>query len=94
MLLLLSDIHGGGAARAAGALQRGGSPFSLLTNSFDRSSSSMVLYRAGQPAAVVCRDIAIGRCESHEDFIVEFEIGFFQTWPRSGFPISSSLYYI
>ena len=53
----------------------------------------MVHYRAGQPAAV-CRDIAIGRCESHEDFIVEFEIGFFQTWPRSGFPISSSLYYI
>ena len=39
MLLLLSDIHGGGAVRAAGALQRGGSPFSLLTNSFDRSSS-------------------------------------------------------
>ena len=76
------------ARRTAAALQRGGSPFSLLTNSFDRSSSMV------QPTAVVCRDIAIGRCESHEDFIVEFEIGFFQTWPRSGFPISSSLYYI
>ena len=39
IMLLLSDIHGGGAARAANPLQRGGSPFSLLTNSFDRSSS-------------------------------------------------------
>ena len=34
-----------GARLVAGSLQRGGSPFSLLTNSFDRSSS-MVHYRA------------------------------------------------
>ena len=30
-------------------------------------------YTTGQPPAV-CRDIGIGRCESHEDFIVESKL--------------------
>ena len=90
MLLLLSDIHGGGAGRAAGALQRGGSPFSLLTNSFDRSSS-MVHYRAATSSVQRYRYWQVWiSWRLHR----RVEIGFFQTWPRSGFPISSSLYYI